>query len=292
MTLVPPVPPELTPLSAAAVPQRRADSERVRTLQWRLNEAAAQATGRSDLMVRLARTLTDTARADIVVIARPDAQGQVALDGILHPMAGLPEPTTASFREYALTSCRERETRVGRIGRPPTQLLICVPIPSASSPEALLALFLAPSTTPDMLTMVVELVVATVTHFDLRLGAIGLDREVAATAAVVDLAARVQSAASVDSAGQTLCDDAARHLNVLQMAVGLTGVGESKCRLTAVSRGDGSVSPEHRESFLEAALDECLLRGETGVWPAPAGAGPSSRPGAVCPVRRARPFGW
>ena len=216
--------------------------------------------------------LTEVARADILVIAHPDAQGQVTLDGVLHPVAGLPELTTKSFRESALAACQERHTRVGRIGRPPTQLLIGVPVLTSHIPEVLLTLFLAPPAAPDVLTTVVELAVATIAQFDLRASTRVLDREVADTAALVDLAARVQSANSVTAAGQVLCDEAARHLSLLQMAVAMALPGESRCRLTAVSRSAGHVSPERRESFLEAALDECLLRGEAGIWPPLAGA--------------------
>jgi biotin carboxyl carrier protein len=136
----------------------------------------------------------------------------------------------------------------------------------------LLALFLSPSAPPDVLTTVVELAVSTLALYDLRAGAVTLDREVAATAAIVDLAARVQSAAHTTAASQTMCDEANRHLGVLQMAIALTRPGQPGCRLAAVSRGEETISPEKRESYLEAALDECLLRGEVGIWPPPSGA--------------------
>ncbi len=268
----PVTPVSTSPLPEAAVVQRRPDAERLRTLHGRFSEAAAQATNRADLITRIARVLTDSVRADILVVARPDAHGEVALDGILHPIAGLPEWTTKSFRESALAACQDRQTRTGRIGRPPTQLLVSVPILTARSPEVLLALFLSPAAPPDVLTTVVELAVSTMSMYDLRAGAIALDREVAATAAIVDLAARVQSAANTTAAAQTLCDDATRHVGVLQMAIALTRPGVPGCRLTAISRSEGSVSPEQRESFLEAALDECLLRGEVGIWPPSPGA--------------------
>lgn len=270
--MVPPATPATTsPPSGSADIQRRSEAERVRTLQARFDQAAVEATDRSDLTLRLARVLTEVARADILVIARPDSQGQMTLDGVLHPVAGLPELTTKTFREYALFACQEHRTRVGRIGRPPTQLLIGVPVLTAHSPEVLLALFLAPPAAPDVLTTVIELAVSTIAQFDLRAFAQVLDREVANTAAIVDLAARVQSASTVAAAGQLLCDESAKHLNLVQVAVAVALPGESRCRLTAVSRSEGNVSPERRESFLEAALDECLLRGEAGVWPPPPG---------------------
>ncbi len=267
----------VTPVATSSTPevavvQRRPDTERLRTLQARFGEAAAQATDRANLIVRVAKVLTDAARADILVVGRPDAQGHVALDGVLHPISGLPDLTTKCFREYALAACQDRQTRAGRIGRPPTQLLVGVPITTANSPEVLLALFLSPSAPPDVLTTVVELAVSTLALYDLRTGSIALDREVASTAAIVDLAARVQSAAHVNAAAQNLCDEATRYLGVLQVAIAVTRSGESGCRLTSVSRSEGSVSPEKRDSFLEAALDECLLRGEVGIWPPPPGA--------------------
>lgn len=257
--------------SGAAETQRRPDAERVRTLQVRFSEAASLATSREDLLTRLARTLSDVVRADLLGLARGNAQGESSIEGLLHPIAGLPEQTTRSLQDYAHTAVRERQTRMGRIGRPPHQLLICVPIFTATAPEAFLALFLAPVAAPDVLTTVVELAVATLSLFDLRASTTTLDREASETAALVDLAARVQSETTVTAAGQVLCDETTRHLNVVQTAVGMTRPGESKCSLIAVSRSEGNVSPERRDTLLEAALDECLLRGEPACWPPPPG---------------------
>ncbi len=268
MTLEPLATPASPPPSSGnADTQRRPDTEKIRTLLTRFEDAAAQATDRSDLIVRMARILTEIARADLLAIARPNAQETMTLEGILHPVAGLPELTIRSFLDYAISATQERQTRMGRIGRPPNQLLICVPIVTAPVPEAILALFVAPGAAPDVLTTVLELAVATISNYDLRASTGTLDREVSATAALVDLAARVQSESSVTAAGQVLCDEVARHLQVIQVAVGMTRPGESQCRLTAVTRHEGNISPERRDTLLEAALDECVLRGETGCWP-------------------------
>ena len=257
--------------SSSAIPQRP-DAERMRTLQTRFGEAASQATSHGDLITRLARLLTEVVRADILVVGKTNAKGEVQLDGVLHPIAGLPELTTRSFQEYTQQAIAERATRAGRIGRPPTQLLVAVPVLTAPTPEVLLALFLAPPAPPDVLTTVVELAVATIAQFDLRVGAVALDREVASTAAVIDLAGRVQAGLTIAAAAQTLCDDAAAYLQCAQLAVGVVRPEETSCRLAAVSRTEGAVSPDRKETYLEAALDECLLRGEPGIWPPPLGA--------------------
>lgn len=257
--------------TSAAESQRRPDVERVRTLQARFGEAATQATSREDLLARLARTLSEIVRADLLGLAREKAQGELSIDGLLHPIAGLPEQTTRSLHDYAQSAMRERQTRMGRIGRPPNQLLICVPILTTPAPEVLLALFLAPVAAPDVLTTVVELAVSTLSLFDLQASTTTLDHEASATAALVDLAARVQSETNVTAAGQILCDEVTRHLNVVQTAVGMTRPGGSQCSLIAVSRSEGNVSPERRDTLLEAALDECLLRGEPACWPPPPG---------------------
>ncbi len=94
----------------------------------------------------------------------------------------------------------------------------------------------------------------------------------ASTAAVIDLAGRVQARPSVAAASQTLCDEATAYLQCAQMAVGVVRSGETCCRLAAVSRSEGAVSPDRKETYLEAALDECLLRGEAAIWPPQAGA--------------------
>jgi len=191
----------------------------------------------------------------------------LSIDGLLHPLAGLPEQTTRSLHDFAQSAMRERQTRLGRIGRPPNQLLICVPILTSPVPEAFLTLFLAPVAAPDVLTTVVELAVSTLSLFDLRASTATLDREASEIAALVDLAARVQSETTVNAAGQVLCDEVTRHLSVVQTAVGMIRPGESQCRLIAVSRSEGNISPERRDTLLEAALDECLLRGEPACWP-------------------------
>ncbi|MFO1006640.1 MAG: efflux RND transporter periplasmic adaptor subunit [Planctomycetaceae bacterium] len=243
----------------------------MRTLQARFGEAATQATSREDLLARLARTLSEIVRADLLGLARENAQGELSIEGLLHPIAGLPEQTTRSLHDNAQSAMRERQTRMGRIGRPPNQLLICVPILTTPAPEVLLALFLAPVAAPDVLTTVVELAVSTLSLFDLRASTTTLDHEASATAALVDLAARVQSETNVTAAGQVLCDEVTRHLNVVQTAVGMSRPGGAQCRLIAVSRSEGNVSPERRDTLLEAALDECLLRGEPACWPPPPG---------------------
>jgi biotin carboxyl carrier protein len=244
----------------------------MRTLQTRFGEAASQATSHHDLVTRLARSLSEVVRADIIVVGKANAKGDVQLDGVLHPISGLPELTTRSFGEYTQQSLQDRASRAGRIGRPPNQLLVSVPVLTAPAPEVLLALFVAPPASPDVLTTVVELAVATIAQFDLRIEAATLNREVASTAAVIDLAGRVQARPSVAAAAQTLCDEAAAYLQCTQMAVGVVRPGETSCRLAAISRSEGAVSPDRKETYLEAALDECLLRGEAAIWPPQAGA--------------------
>lgn len=262
--------PPVIPTSATA-PVRRSEGERVRTLQSRFLEVAAQASTHADLLVRIARQLVDVVRADTVVLAKPDPKGGIQLEGLIHPLSGLPEHTSSSFREFAQQAGEERLTRTGRIGRPPTQLLVAVPVLTAASKEVLLALFLAPPAPPDVLTTVIELAVSVLAQFDLRQGAATLDHEVAATAALIDLTGRVQSCQSLSSASQVLCDESASYLQVVQTVVGIVPKGGAGCRLTGTSRSDGAVALDRRETCLEAALDECLLRGEVGIWPPPAG---------------------
>lgn len=260
------------PLPSSTASPQRADADRMRTFQTRFGEAASQATSHHDLVTRLARSLSEVVRADIIVVGKANAKGDVQLDGVLHPISGLPELTTRSFGEYTQQSLQDRASRAGRIGRPPNQLLVSVPVLTAPAPEVLLALFVAPPASPDVLTTVVELAVATIAQFDLRIEAATLNREVASTAAVIDLAGRVQARPSVAAAAQTLCDEAAAYLQCTQMAVGVVRPGETSCRLAAISRSEGAVSPDRKETYLEAALDECLLRGEAAIWPPQAGA--------------------
>lgn len=91
-----------------AVVQRRPDTERLRTLRAQFSEAAAQAADRRGPDRAGARVLTDAVRADIFLMGRSAAQGPVALDGIPHTVAGLPDLTTQSFSEFAMAACHDQ----------------------------------------------------------------------------------------------------------------------------------------------------------------------------------------
>ncbi|RLS53828.1 MAG: HlyD family efflux transporter periplasmic adaptor subunit [Planctomycetota bacterium] len=252
--------------------ERRAEPDRFRTLQSRFQEVVTAAENRSELITLLARVLTETIRADILVLARVEENHPIQLDGLLHPLAGLPEPMMQSFRDSALASCREGRTRIGRIGRPPNQLLIAVPLAGTAARELLLALFLTPSASPDVLTTIVEFAASTVGSYDTQQRSLALDHEMAAAAALIDLSARIQAASNLVSATQILCEEASQYLQTGPMAIGIVSADRPGSRLTAISHHELPVPPERLNLAFESALDESLLRAEPGVWPPLSGA--------------------
>jgi hypothetical protein len=92
-----------------------------------------------------------------------------------------------------------------------------------------------------------------------------LERELAATAAILDLAIRVESADSFEEAGRILCEELARHIGCPLV---VTGFNKGRqCRVLAVS-GSTQVLDPSRNRLFEAALDEVTIRETTIVWPA------------------------
>lgn len=98
-----------------------------------------------------------------------------------------------------------------------------------------------------------------------------LERELAATAAIIDLAARVESAAtaaasdSFAGATRVLCDELAKHVGCPQVVTGFCK--GQRCRVLAISGSRETLDPERTRLF-EAALDEVTIRESTIVWPA------------------------
>jgi hypothetical protein len=92
-----------------------------------------------------------------------------------------------------------------------------------------------------------------------------LERELAATSAIVDLATRLESASSFEGAGRVLCEELARHIGCPQVVTGFTK--NKRCRILARSGSNDPLDPS-RSRLFDAALDEVIIRETTIVWPA------------------------
>lgn len=246
----------------------RLDREKARTFQGAFRAAASESHHHADFLSRISRILVDSAKADVVVIATGPSPSQLVLQGVLHPVEGLAEDTRLSFLDSARLALQENQTRVGRIGRPPNQLLVSLPITVGTTLEVFQVLFLTPIAAPDALTTIIELAVANLIQFRLTQQNLSLDHESKHLAAIADLVSRIESSSSLQSAGQIACDSVARHLNASQVTIGVRYSDQVECRILASSRSEESLTPDRRVILLEAALNESIQRGELGTWPA------------------------
>jgi hypothetical protein len=93
------------------------------------------------------------------------------------------------------------------------------------------------------------------------------EQELAAAAAIIDLAARLEKATTFDQACQTLADEMSRHTGCPQVAIGTLASESDSCRLRACSGDRRSSLDSKTKAALEAALDEVVIRDEDSVWP-------------------------
>ena len=88
-------------------------------------------------------------------------------------------------------------------------------------------------------------------------------------AALTELLARVQTAATPRQACRVLADELQRYLACDQVVVGLCRPGARTCRVEAISNVD-VIDPSGDEArAAQAALQEAIARGDESRWPAP-----------------------
>lgn len=93
------------------------------------------------------------------------------------------------------------------------------------------------------------------------------EQEIAAIAAIVDLAVRLENSESATEACRVLANELARHTGQPIVAIGMQPRGKKSCRLMAIN-GESTVSRDsERARALEAACDELLVRDGLVSWP-------------------------
>lgn len=120
---------------------------------------------------------------------------------------------------------------------------------------------------PAWLAGQIELAALILGHSLTDRGRIAAEQELAAAAAIIDLAARLEKATSFDQACQTLVDEISRHTGCPQVAIGTLASENASCRLRATSGDRRSSLDTNAKSAIEAAFDEIVIRNEDSVWP-------------------------
>jgi len=93
------------------------------------------------------------------------------------------------------------------------------------------------------------------------------EQEIAAIAAIVDLAVRVETSTTTSAACRILANELAQHTGQPTVLIGLKPNGSKSCRLMAIN-GESSINRDSdRTRIIEAACDELLVRDGLVSWP-------------------------
>ncbi|MDA1162363.1 MAG: efflux RND transporter periplasmic adaptor subunit [Planctomycetota bacterium] len=121
--------------------------------------------------------------------------------------------------------------------------------------------------TPAWLAGQIELAALILGHSLTDRNRIAAEQELAAAAAIIDLASRLERASTFSQACQILADEMSRHTGCPQVAIGTLDSESGSCHLRACSGDLRTTLDTVERSSLEAALDEIVIRNERTVWP-------------------------
>ena len=234
------------------------------TLQGMCHRAAGEVKSREEFLQKLAGILQRVVNPDVIVRLTPQNNGEFQLDGLLHPAQGLAEDFRQALMRHGVQSISQKSTHVSRLGRPPSILLIAVPVLRTEGCfESVAAIFTAPPATADVLISVLELVVSQLALFDARSSLRRLDDANETAAAILDLISRLDSSADYATAANRLVQELAQFLDGPQVC--LLTLQRSRLNLSAHTGFD--YPTDEQQDLIRAAGDEALIRGEAGIWP-------------------------
>ena len=126
---------------------------------------------------------------------------------------------------------------------------------------------------PDWLTALVESAASWIVFSRASKRIFELERELEATAAVVDLATRIESSDSRDKACRILAEQISKFTNCATVAIGVCRPGQGPVKLQSVSDGrEIHASSDSTRDFstrdFEAAFDEVAIHESVCLWPA------------------------
>jgi len=240
-------------------------SPSIPTLKGLCQQILHEQTDRADVVSALAELCVKTLSPDMIVQVTMMVSGEPTINGLNVPTNGLSEELRVPFARFGTIACQSGTTQQTRIGQPPSTLLIAVPVTTGvGSFDSIVAIFTAPTTTPDVITAVMELIVTHLAIFDARYAQRSTQDLADSATAVLDLVARIQNAKTVEQASQELIDEVALFTDTPGVAIALRqDEGKFDCDLVASTDN----RPELKE-FIESCAVESLIRGQTSTWPA------------------------
>ena len=175
-------------------------------------------------------------------------------------------------QELAETAARAASSRVTEtcgVSRDGSSwIVIASPVQAESvSGGCLVGAFRIVRESPAWLAGQVELASLILGHSLTNRSRLAAEQELGAAAAIIDLAARLEKAKSLDEACQILVDEMSRHTSCPQVAIGTLASESDSCRLRACSGDRRSSLAAETKSAIEAAFDEIVIRDEESVWP-------------------------
>ena len=171
--------------------------------------------------------------------------------------------------ETAARAAASRVTETCGVSREGSSWIV-IASPAKSEPVSggcLVGAFRIGRESPAWLAGQIELAALILGHSLTDRSRIAAEQELAAAAAIIDLAARIEKASNLDQACQTLVDEMSRHTGCPQVAIGTLASENDSCRLRATSGDRRSSLEANTKSAIEAAFDEIIIRDEDSVWP-------------------------
>jgi hypothetical protein len=121
---------------------------------------------------------------------------------------------------------------------------------------------------PDWLSALVESAASWIAFSRASKRIFELERELGATAAVVDLATRIESSDSRDKACRVLAEQISKFTECETVAIGVCRPGQGPVKLQAVSDGREIRASSDSTREFEAAFDEVAIHESVCLWPA------------------------
>lgn len=268
-----------TSQATASTTASRGASASLRSVQQRLFDVVSQPEGESSCLQRLADLLRQATDLFALGWFESSAPGRLTMHpSLVHFIPQSEDAFEKLLSTTATESARESATcsRTCLIDRSSgssineTFLAIAAPARSQSGVFGVLAAaFRASSQSSESLVSLIEAAAAAIglNHCGQRL--FSAEQEIAAIAAIVDLAVRVESSESCAEASRILANELARHTGQPFVAIAMKPSRERRlrCRLQAIN-GEASVSKDsERTRTIEAACDELLVRDGLTSWP-------------------------
>jgi hypothetical protein len=236
--------------------------------QQRTGQSAAQCGTRAQLLSTLAQALASLQSPDFlaVVSVAADFSHLPRLEGLLSPESGLTPP----MREELSAAGQQSIAGGGAVVIPAKSvqgMLLAAPVRAAVGAEALVALYTSRPCAPQVAAAQLEWAAAQIALWDAAHSQSAAQRQLAATAALVELQERLNQCDTLAESAARSVEELARWLGCRQVMIGTRhGPGEM-CRLLASAGDDPRELRSERHLAAAALMDETLDRARPCVWP-------------------------